>query len=126
MDIRFASPQTQFGAPESSFGAAYINGIQALTRLVDPGIAAEYILLVAQVDSADATRVGWVNAAFGWNADLRRYADTLAKRIALFPLSGLVAIRLGIRETKPTKEVLGRDATRSLAQAYTTLVQYSR
>ncbi|KAH7062990.1 ClpP/crotonase-like domain-containing protein [Paraphoma chrysanthemicola] len=58
MDMRFAGPEAQFGAPEAAVGLIHVGGLQQLIRLIGPGLASEYMLSAAQVKPTEAARIG--------------------------------------------------------------------
>ncbi|KAL7898761.1 ClpP/crotonase-like domain-containing protein [Trichoderma sp. SZMC 28014] len=94
MDMRFAGPDAQFGAPEASLGLIHVGGLQHLVRLIGPGRAAEYMLAAAQVSASEEARVGWVNSVYPTAEALHAHVDNLAVRIALFPIEAIQATRL--------------------------------
>lgn len=112
MDMRFAGPEAQFSAPEVELGVIHVGGLQLLTKLIGPGRAAEYLLSGKQVDSKEAARVGWVNSAFSTAAALREHVDSLAKRIALFPIEAIRATKEGIAEQAPSRQSIQNDMNR--------------
>jgi enoyl-CoA hydratase/carnithine racemase len=112
MDMRFAGPDAQFGAPEAAAGLIHVGGLQQLVRLIGPGRASEYMLAAAQVSGHEAARIGWVNSVHPSAEALRKHVDNLAARIALFPVEGLRATKASIAELAPPKAVLDRDRAR--------------
>ena len=89
-DMRFASRERAlFGQPENGVGAIPGAGAaQHLTRLMGRGRALE-VLLGADDFTADlAERYGWINRALP-DAELARFVETLARRMARFPAAGL-------------------------------------
>ncbi len=60
MDMRFAGPNAQFGAPEVTVGISHVGGLQQLTRLVGPAIAAEYMLLCCTSPSIRSRKGGLI------------------------------------------------------------------
>ncbi|UKZ48016.1 hypothetical protein TrVGV298_002252 [Trichoderma virens] len=112
MDMRFAGPDAQFGAPEASLGLIHVGGLQQLIRLIGPGRAAEYMLAAAQVSASEAARVGWVNSVHPTAEALHAYVDNLAVRIALFPIEAIQATKASIAEQAPSKATLDSDHTR--------------
>ncbi|KAL7918660.1 ClpP/crotonase [Trichoderma austrokoningii] len=112
MDMRFAGPQAQFGAPEVSVGVIHVGGLQQLVRLIGPGRAAEYLLAAAQVSASEAARVGWVNSVHPTVAALKAHVDSVATRIALFPIEALRANKASIAEQAPPRTAFENDLAR--------------
>ncbi len=112
MDMRFAGPEAQFGAPEAAIGVIHVGGFQQLTRLIGPGLTAEYMLSSAQVNATEAARVGWVNSAYPSADALRQHVDKLAKRIALFHIETIRATKASIAEQAPPKAAFANDLVR--------------
>jgi enoyl-CoA hydratase/carnithine racemase len=112
MDMRFAGPQAQFGAPEAGVGLIHVGGLQQLTRLIGPGLAAEYMLSAAQVNATEAARVGWVNSAYTTADALRKHVDRLAARIALFHIETIRATKASIAEQAPPQSAFQDDLNR--------------
>jgi enoyl-CoA hydratase/carnithine racemase len=112
MDMRFAGPEAQFGAPEAAVGAIHVGGLQQLTRLIGPGLASEYMLSAAQVKATEAARIGWVNSAYPSSEALRDHVDKLATRVALFSFEVLRLTKQSIAEQGPTPQALQRDRAR--------------
>ncbi|KAK4549675.1 hypothetical protein LTR36_004976 [Oleoguttula mirabilis] len=112
MDMRFAGPDAQFGAPEAAIGLIHVGGMQQLVRLIGPGLASEYMLSAAQVSAEEAARIGWVNSAYPSAKALREHVDNLASRIALFHVEVLHATKDSIAEQAPSAQMLRRDLTR--------------
>ncbi|KKP05400.1 hypothetical protein THAR02_02505 [Trichoderma harzianum] len=98
MDMRFAGPEAQFGAPEAAIGVIHVGGLQQLVKLIGPGRAAEYMLAAAQVSASEAARVGWVNSVHPTANALRKHVNAIAARIALFPIETLRATKASIAE----------------------------
>jgi enoyl-CoA hydratase/carnithine racemase len=112
MDMRFAGPNAQFGAPEASLGLIHVGGLQQLIRLIGPGRAAEYMLAAAQVSASEAARVGWVNSVHPTPEALHAHVNNLAVRIALFPIEAIQATKASIAEQAPSKSALVNDQIR--------------
>lgn len=123
MDMRFAGPQAQFGAPEAAVGLIHVGGMQQLVRLIGPGSAAEYMMSAAQVDSVEAARIGWVNSAFENTTGMRNHVDRLASRIALFQSDTLKATKASIAEQAASQQIFSRDLQRFNSLAATPFVQ---
>lgn len=82
-DVRFAARSTRLGLPETRLGIIPdVGGTTRLTRLIGPARAKELILTGRMIDSAEADRVGLVNAVVP-NDELRAKGDSLAAEIAL-------------------------------------------
>lgn len=112
MDMRFAGPNAQFGAPEASLGLIHVGALQQLTRLIGPGRTAEYMLSSAQVSASEAARVGWVNSVFPTAKALHQHVDNLATRISLFPIEAIRATKASIAEQAPSKSMFENDLAR--------------
>ncbi|PON26058.1 enoyl-CoA hydratase [Trichoderma gamsii] len=131
MDLRFAGPQAQFGAPEAAVGVIHVGGLQQLVRLIGPGRSAEYLLAAAQVSASEAARVGWVNSVHPTAEALQQHVDSVATRIALFPIEALRATKASIAEQAPPKTAFENDLARfnqlaSLPQALDNLTSVLR
>ncbi|KAH7071076.1 ClpP/crotonase-like domain-containing protein [Paraphoma chrysanthemicola] len=122
MDMRFAGPEAQFGAPEAAVGLIHVGGLQQLTRLIGPGLASEYMLSAAQVKATEAARIGWVNSAYPSPEALRNHVNKLATRIALFSFEALNLTKQSIAEQGPTQQALRRDRARFEALAMVPVV----
>ena len=111
MDMRFASPGARFGQLETAFGnLAGDGGVQYLTRLIDPGRAAEYLLSSGTADAETAAALGWVNRAYGSVDEMNDAVDALAARIGRFSVGGLTATKRSIRDNSgPAVEALDKD-----------------
>ncbi|KAH7316938.1 ClpP/crotonase-like domain-containing protein [Stachybotrys elegans] len=112
MDMRFAGPHAQFGAPEAAVGLIHVGALQQLVRLIGPGRASEYMLAAAQVSGHEAARVGWVNSVHPSAEALRNHVDSVATRISLFPVETLRATKASIAEQAPSKSILDNDRAR--------------
>jgi enoyl-CoA hydratase/carnithine racemase len=112
MDMRFAGPEAQFGAPEAAVGLIHVGGLQQLTRLIGPGRTAEYMLAAAQVSASEAARVGWVNSVHRSAEALRKHVDDLAVGIALFRPEMIRATKASIAEQAPSKTAFDNDLLR--------------
>ena len=117
MDIRFAGPDAQFGAPEVAFGLLHQGGSQWLVKAVGAGQAAEFLLSAKQLDANEAARIGWVNSMHASAEALRDYVDTLATRIALFDAVTLATTKASIAEQAPSPDAFLRDQQRLAALA---------
>ncbi|KFY18082.1 hypothetical protein V492_00152 [Pseudogymnoascus sp. VKM F-4246] len=123
MDMRFAGPDAQFGAPEAAVGLIHVGGMQQLVRLIGPGRASEYMLAAAQVSATEAARVGWVNSVHPTAEALRVHVDELASRISLFSVETIRATKDSIAEQAPLKAALENDRARFNRLATLPLVQ---
>ncbi|KAK6452025.1 enoyl-CoA hydratase [Trichoderma asperellum] len=112
MDMRFAGPEAQFGAPEAAVGVIHVGGLQQLVRLIGPGRASEYLLAAAQVSASEAARVGWVNSVHPTVEALQGHVVKIAARIALFPIEALRATKASIAEQAPPKAAFEKDLVR--------------
>jgi enoyl-CoA hydratase/carnithine racemase len=112
MDMRFAGPEAQFGAPEAAVGLIHVGGLQQLVRLIGPGRASEYMLAAAQVGADEAARVGWVNSVHPTVEALQAHVNNLAVRIALFSVDVIQATKASIAEQAPSKTALDNDRAR--------------
>ena len=112
MDMRFAGPNVQFGAPEAAVGVIHVGGMQQLVRLIGPGRISEYMMSAAQVGPDEAARVGWMNSAYPTPIALRQHIDQLASRIALFNVETLRATKASIAEQAPPRKDFEDDKKR--------------
>jgi len=100
--IRIASDRAKFGQPEVNLGIIPgYGGTQRLARLVGSGRAAEMILTGAQIDAAEALRIGLVNRVVTGPA-LRGEALTMARGIAE---KGHLAIRMALKAINAVHEL---------------------
>jgi len=112
-DMRFAGPRARLGALEVANGLLHGNGgAQYLTHLIGPGRALEYLLTVNDVDAKTAEQYGWVNRAYGSEAELKREVDAIAARIALWDIGAINATKASVRENDPQQAGLDRDLER--------------
>lgn len=82
-DIRMASPDAQFGLPETGLGLIPgAGGTQRLPRLVGLGRALDLLLTGDRIDTAEAYRIGLVTRVTADRANLLDEAIALAERIA--------------------------------------------
>ncbi|KAJ6548628.1 ClpP/crotonase-like domain-containing protein [Mycena capillaripes] len=118
-DMRFAStaPSVLFAQLETSLGVnPGAGGGMYLSRLIGRGRAFEYVLSSVDVDARTAARVGWVNDAFDTSDKLHKHVQALARRIALFPKTGIVGTKAGINAVmRPPREVIVREAQNVIA-----------
>jgi len=100
--LRIASDRAKFGQPEVNLGIIPgYGGTQRLARLVGAGKAAEMILTGAQVDAAEALRIGLVNKVVP-AADLAGEALSLAAGIAA---KGQLAVRMSLKAINAVHEL---------------------
>ena len=110
MDMRFAGPQTRLGSLEIGLGQLHgVGGLQFLDRLINRGRAAEYLLTGNNIDGPTAASLGWVNRYYDNAADLTAAVNTIAQRIALFPLGGINATKVGLNANNPSPAALAQD-----------------
>lgn len=99
--IRLASEKAKFGQPEVLLGIIPgYGGTQRLARLIGRGRAMELILTGAQIDAAEALRIGLVNKVCS-PAELLSRAEQMATVIAGM---GQVAIRMALKAVNMTAE----------------------
>jgi enoyl-CoA hydratase/carnithine racemase len=93
-DMRFASREnTRLGQPEVGVGVhPGGGGTERLPQLVGRGRALEIILGADDFDGDTAERYGYVNRALP-DAELDRFVDTLARRIASFDRQAIAAAK---------------------------------
>ncbi|KAK4950229.1 hypothetical protein LTR10_011208 [Elasticomyces elasticus] len=96
MDMRFGGPR--FGVPEVAGSIVHGGGLQALTKLIEPGRAMEFMLSSRAVDHKEAEKLGLVNRATDNESCLRKFVDDLATRITVFPRCGIEGTKQGVRE----------------------------
>jgi enoyl-CoA hydratase/carnithine racemase len=98
-DMRFASREnTRLGQPEVGVGVhPGGGGTERLPHLVGRGRALEIILGANDVDGELAERYGYVNRALP-DAELDRFVDGLARRIASFDRPALAAAKRLVNE----------------------------
>jgi enoyl-CoA hydratase/carnithine racemase len=125
-DMRFAtSRNTLLGQPEVGLGLVTGAGAsQYLPRLIGRGRAMEYLLSGRDVTGSEAERIGWINQAFETATEMEEHAGDLARRIALFPHSTLVAIRETInRASRPSFAEINAEAQAYFKSASTLKAQ---
>jgi enoyl-CoA hydratase/carnithine racemase len=98
-DMRFASREnTRLGQPEVGVGVhPGGGGTERLPHLVGRGRALEIILGADDVDGDTAERYGYVNRALP-DAELDRFVDSLARRIASFDRPAIAAAKRLVNE----------------------------
>ncbi len=105
-NIRLASEKAMFGQPEVNLGIIPgFGGTQRLTRLINSGRAAEYILTGDMINASEAFRIGLVNHVYPKE-------ELLAKSLAM---AGVIAskagqaARLALKAVNIAKEVSAND-----------------
>jgi enoyl-CoA hydratase/carnithine racemase len=98
-DMRFASREnTRLGQPEVGVGVhPGGGGTERLPHLVGRGRALEIILGANDVDGDTAERYGYINRALP-DAELDRFVDDLARRIASFDRPAIAAAKRLVNE----------------------------
>lgn len=91
-DMRFASREKAiFGQLKAGFGLGPgADGVHHLARLLGRGRALEAVLSADDYDAERAEHYGWINRALP-DAELAPFVTALARRIASFPMAGLMA-----------------------------------
>jgi enoyl-CoA hydratase/carnithine racemase len=114
MDMRFASSEAKIGSLEVALGDfPGVGGLQYMSKLIGLGRTAELILGQGSVGAVEAERIGLVNKAFETINAMNQHVDSLVKRIALWPSSGIFATKRGLRDgSGPTDEALEVDGDR--------------
>ena len=126
-DIRYAGPNAKLSQLEIGFGELPgTGGVQYLVHLVGRARALEYILSARSVDAVEAAAIGWINRAFGSEAELKSGVTSLAERIATFPEQGLSAIKSRVNAQKPSEENLRGDNSLFTQLEKTAVVQQSQ
>lgn len=101
-DLRFAARSTKLGLPETRLGIIPdVGGTTRLARLIGPARAKEVIMTGRMIDSAEAERLGIVNAVVP-NDELRAKGDAVAAEIAL---SAPLAVTYAKRVIDGTAEI---------------------
>jgi enoyl-CoA hydratase len=110
--IRIASEKARFGQPEVNLGIIPgYGGTQRLARLIGKGRAAEMILTGAQVDAAEALRIGLVNRVVP-PAELLSRAQLMAEVIAGMGMRAIAFALEAVNASDQTtlREGLAREA----------------
>lgn len=101
-NIRLASDNAVFGQPEVNLGIIPgYGGTQRLTKLINSGRAAEYILTGDMINAEEALRIGLVNKVYP-QAELMNKAKEMAKKICS---KGQFAIRMVVNAINIVDEV---------------------
>jgi enoyl-CoA hydratase len=104
--IRIASENAKFGQPEINLGIIPgYGGTQRLPRLINSGLAAEYILTGDMIDSKEALRIGLVTKVFP-QTELIDKAIELAAKIAS---KGQQAIKYALKGIKAVEQMSLKD-----------------
>lgn len=110
MDMRFAGPGARAGQIEVSAGVLPgSGGAQALPRLIGPGRALQYLLTGESVDAETGVKLGWFNEGFGSGEELRARVDDVARKIALYPIEGVAAIKRSVATTRAPQQAFVDD-----------------
>ncbi|KAK5742349.1 hypothetical protein LTR17_003361 [Elasticomyces elasticus] len=109
MDMRFSGPGARFGVPEVAGGIVHGGGLQALTKLIGPGRAMEFMLSSRAVGHEEAEKLGLVSRATVDDSHLREFVDALATRIAVFPRGGIEGTKQGVRECLDNQGSMQKD-----------------
>jgi len=97
-DMRFASPESKFGLPETSGGI--LPGGGGTTRLamqIGPARALEVLLSARDFTGEEAAAYGILNRTVA-RSDLKAYTDTLAQSIAERPPAAIAAVAQVIKD----------------------------
>lgn len=82
-DIRLSTTDAVIGVRETRLGlVADVGTMQRLPRIVSPGHVAELVYGGADIDGAEAARIGLVNRAYDTSETLFEAVTTMAERIA--------------------------------------------
>lgn len=111
--IRIASDNAKFGQPEINLGVIPgYGGTQRLTKLINGGRAAYYILTGDMIDADEALRLGIVSAIFPQSKLLTEVIN-LAKKIASKPgiAAGYALDAIKFAENKPLEAGLAYEAS---------------
>ncbi len=104
--IRFASEDAKFGQPEVNLGIIPgYGGTQRLTRLINSGLATQYILSGDMISSDEAFRIGLVNKIYKKDELLDKSLE-FANKIAS---KGQLAIRFALKAIKSTEQLSLRE-----------------
>ncbi|MBL4868692.1 MAG: hypothetical protein JKY67_20200, partial [Pseudomonadales bacterium] len=86
-DVRFATPDSQFGIPATKLGLGYeYTGSAALARLVGPSHARDILFSARLLSSDEAHRIGLINFVVDKDeleVRVREYAQQIATRAPL-------------------------------------------
>ncbi len=105
-NIRLASDNAVFGQPEVNLGIIPgYGGTQRLTKLINSGRAAQYILTGDMINAEEALRIGLVNKVYP-QAELMIKAKEMGKKICL---KGQFAVRMAMKAINIVGEVSGTE-----------------
>jgi len=105
-NIRLASDNAVFGQPEVNLGIIPgYGGTQRLTRLINSGRAAQYILTGDMINAEEALRIGLVNKVYP-QAELMIKAKEMGKKICS---KGQFAVRMAMKAINIVDEVSGTE-----------------
>ncbi len=105
-NIRLASDNAVFGQPEVNLGIIPgYGGTQRLTRLINSGRAAQYILTGDMINAEEALRIGLVNKVYP-QAELMIKAKEMGKKICS---KGQFAVRMAMKAINIVGEVSGTE-----------------
>jgi len=100
--IRLASENAKFGQPEVNLGIIPgYGGTQRLSRLINTGRAAEYILTGDMIPAKEAMRIGLVNKIYS-SDELMQKAYELCEKISQ---KGQVAVRIAMKLIVSTNNI---------------------
>jgi enoyl-CoA hydratase len=115
--IRLASENAKFGQPEVNLGIIPgYGGTQRLTRLINSGLATEYILTGDMIDANEAYRIGLVNHVYK-QSELLDKAFEMAQKIIS---KGQNAVRAAIKAVNIVDEVSGKEGQNFEASLFAT------
>ncbi len=105
-NIRLASDNAVFGQPEVNLGIIPgYGGTQRLTKLINSGRAAQYILTGDMINAEEALRIGLVNKVYP-QAELMIKAKEMGKKICS---KGQFAVRMAMKAINIVGEVSGTE-----------------
>ncbi len=97
-DVRFATPQSQFGIPAAKLGIGYgYGGVAALARLVGPSAAKDILFSARFLQADEALRMGLLNfvvADAQIEEEVRAYAQRIAGNAPLSVAAAKAAVQL--------------------------------
>lgn len=101
-DLRLCSEDSKFGIPAARLGLGYgYGGLKALTDLVGPSLAKEFLFTARHFDAAEALRIGLVNKvtpAAALEAAVRDYAALIAQNAPLTVKAAKLAVREALKD----------------------------
>lgn len=109
-DVRFATPDSQFGIPAAKLGLGYdFGGLATLARLVGPSVARDILFSARFLDAEEALRTGLINRivpAEQLESEVRSYAGLIAANAPLTVRAAKAALQEWERD--PADRDLGR------------------